>query len=317
MYNFMYLTIDNFNEDSAWSSTEKRQENRSIWLHPQINEVDGGKIEISDIDKITEKPNVDTVSITGLNQETFEYFIKTYGKSLRAIRFYKNKDIKDWSMLSTLPNLEFINFYYNKHIHSFWDMSQNKRLKGISIGEFTKLRTLKGIETAENLESLEVRSPNNMWEPDLLKYIQPRAIKKIGLYLNTKEVINISYINEMPLLQIFDFQDKLLFTEQVAWIIANFPQLSGCSLKFARYRSNLIAGKKVTLVFIIGRRKPNIEICGDKEKIEKINLKIEKYEKHFNELVNQYRGLPYSAIDATIFKKQNSKQKRNTMEIQL
>lgn len=55
--------------------------------------------------------------------DSFEYFIKTYGAQLKAIRFFKNKLVEDWSLLGTLHKLEYIHFFllckalYRKEYH--------------------------------------------------------------------------------------------------------------------------------------------------------------------------------------------------------
>ena len=77
-------------------------------------DIGGGRISVFDIDKLKDYPDADVVTISGLHQDTFEYFIKTYGKQLRAIRFFKNKFIEDLSLLGTLPQLEYVYFFANQ-----------------------------------------------------------------------------------------------------------------------------------------------------------------------------------------------------------
>lgn len=64
-------------------------------------------------------------------------FINTYGKQLRAVCFFKNKLVSEWTL---------------KRIDSLWNMSQNISLKWLEISGFTKLKTLVGIEKAPNNE---------------------------------------------------------------------------------------------------------------------------------------------------------------------
>ena len=69
-------------------------------------DIGGGRISIPEIDVLAEHPEAEAVRISGLRQDTFEYFIQTYGQRLRAIHFFKNKLVEDWSLLGTLPKLE-------------------------------------------------------------------------------------------------------------------------------------------------------------------------------------------------------------------
>ena len=48
----------------------------------------GGKITIKDIDRLADYPDVKSVTILGLSQDTFEYFINTYGQQLKYICFW-------------------------------------------------------------------------------------------------------------------------------------------------------------------------------------------------------------------------------------
>lgn len=119
-------------------------------------EVSGGEITIEQIDTIKEYPNAESIIISGLKQNTFEYFIKTYGKQFRAISFWKNKAVSDLSELSSLPDVEYINYFFNQKVTSLWDMSNNKKLVGLCISDFSKFHSLEGIETAPNLETFLV-----------------------------------------------------------------------------------------------------------------------------------------------------------------
>lgn len=48
------------------------------------NEVDGGVIPVEQIDAIKDFPDSKSIIISGLKQDTFEYFINAYGKQFRA-----------------------------------------------------------------------------------------------------------------------------------------------------------------------------------------------------------------------------------------
>ena len=109
-----------------------------IWLREEKMDIGGGKITTADIDRLKEFPDAEVVTISGLQQDTFEYFIKTYGNQLKAIRFFKNKFIEDLSLLGTLPQLEYVYFFANQRITSLWDMSGNTSLSGLAIKDFSR-----------------------------------------------------------------------------------------------------------------------------------------------------------------------------------
>ena len=119
-------------------------------------EVDGGIITVEQIDTIREFPDAKSIIISGLKQDTFEYFVNTYGRQFLAITFWKNKAVSDLSALSSLEEVEYISYFFNQKVTKLWDMTPNKKLVGLSISDFSKLHSLEGIETACNLESFYV-----------------------------------------------------------------------------------------------------------------------------------------------------------------
>lgn len=125
-----------------------------LHLHAPDMDVTGGKIRISDIDELAKYLDIKSVTISGLQQDTFEYFINTYRKQLRFIEFLKNKLVEDWSLLGTLPLLEGMTFFHNQRIEKMWDMSGNSSLRAVILEDFTRLHDLSGIEKAPALECL-------------------------------------------------------------------------------------------------------------------------------------------------------------------
>lgn len=117
------------------------------------NEVDGGVISVEQIDTIRDFPNAKSIIISGLRQDTFEYFIHTYGKQFQAITFWKNKTVSDLSALSSLDDIEYISYFFNQKASKLWDMTNNKKLVGLSLTDFTKIHSLDGIDKACNLTS--------------------------------------------------------------------------------------------------------------------------------------------------------------------
>lgn len=128
-FSFESFVYGSFDYDKA------TQTHSCLWLREEKMDIGGGTISIEDIDKLKDYPDTDVVTISGLHQDTFEYFIKTYGAQLRAIRFFKNKLVEDWSLLGTLPKLEYVYFFANQRISSLWDMSRNTEQSNTYNGE--------------------------------------------------------------------------------------------------------------------------------------------------------------------------------------
>lgn len=263
------------------------QENRHtcLWLREVNMDIGGGKIGIPDIDVLSEYPDVDTVTISGLSQETFEYFIQKYGSQLKAIRFFKNKRVRDWSMLGTLPQLEYIHFFANQHIDSFWDMSRNYSLTGLSVNDFTRLKNVEMVNTAPALEDFYIGDA--VWSTTVIDSFLPLSGTKIKhLSFSGKDIVNkdLSFLDTMEHLESFDFPTNLYTTEQIAWIAANHPEVSGFAIK--PYTGYPDAEKHHDGGWVVGKRKPYLVYNGNE-------AKIRKYEMKFEQLKQKYKGVSY------------------------
>lgn len=274
--------------DGSFDYDRKTETHTCLWLREEKMDIGGGTISIEDIDKLKDYPDTDVVTISGLHQDTFEYFIKTYGKQLKAIRFFKNKLVEDWSLLGTLPQLEYVHFFANQRIEALWNMQENSSLVGLCIEDFSKLTSIKGIETAPSLK--EFRIGNAIWDKMILDSLMPLAntdIEKFMFYGKSIAENDFSFLADMPCIKVFDFPTNMLTTEQVAWIAVNFPKLQGFALK-AKLNCELYDSSmnEVPGVIIVGKRKPSLIIQGNEKRIE-------KYVLTFESLKQKYKGMPY------------------------
>lgn len=142
------ITMDNF-DSSSFDEYD---------INLVQKEVGGGITTVEQIDMIRNFPDAKSIIISGLKQDAFEYFVNTYGRQFQAITFWKNKAVSDLSALSSLEDVEYISYFFNQKASKLWDMSNNKKLVGLSISDFSKLHSLDGIEKACNLESLYVHN---------------------------------------------------------------------------------------------------------------------------------------------------------------
>ncbi len=269
---------------------ETTDKHNCLWLHQENMDIGGGKISFADIDRMKDYPNEEVVIISGLRQDTFEYFIKTYGKQLKAIRFFKNKFVEDLSLLGTLPQLEYVSFFANQRVTVLWDMTSNTSLTGLCIEDFTKLTSVKGVEKAPALKELIIG--NAVWSKMVVDSFMPLANTKIEKLSFTGRAIldnDLSFLENMPNLKEFDFDTNMFMTEQVAWIVANYPMLDGYALKakidVMPFDSNEHLVDDLQTI-IVGKRKPVLEVKGNEEKIQ-------KYVNNFEKLKEKYQGIPY------------------------
>ena len=262
----------------------------SLWLREENMDIGGGKITIADIDKLKNYPDTEVVTISGLKQDTFEYFIKTYGKQLKAIRFFKNKFVEDLSLLGTLPHLEYLYFFANQRVTALWNMTENKSLSSLCIEDFSRLTSIRGVETAPALK--EFRIGNAIWNTMVLDSLMPLSNSKIERLSFTGRAIgdsDFSFLETLPELKVFDFATNVFTTEQVAWIAANYPLAEGYALK-AKVDCMLPDSNEhlvdVPKSIIVGKRKPILKVKGNEEKIQ-------KYVDSFEKLKKKYKGMSY------------------------
>ena len=262
----------------------------SLWLREENMDIGGGKITIAAIDKLKNFPATAVVTISGLQQDTFEYFIKTYGKQLKAIRFFKNKFVEDLSLLGTLPQLEYVYFFANQRATALWDMTENTSLTALCISDFSRLTSIKGVETAPTLK--EFRIGNAIWNTMVIDSLMPLSNSKIERLSFSGRAINdndFSFLETLPELKVFDFATNIFTTEQVAWIAANCPLAEGYALK-AKVDCMLPDSNEhlvdVPKSIIVGKRKPILKVQGNEERIK-------KYVGSFEKLKKKYKGMPY------------------------
>lgn len=274
--------------DGSFDYDRENKIHTCLCLREENADISGGTISVGDIDKLKDYPDIDVVTVSGLNQDTFEYFIKNYGGQFKAIRFFKNKLVEDWSLLGNLPDIEYIYFFANQRISSLWDMSKNVSLTGLCIEDFSRLTSIAGIEKAPVLK--EFRIGNAIWDKMVLDSLMPLAhtnIEKFMFYGKSVKENDYSFLFDMPRLTQFDFPTNMLTTEQVAWIVANFPNLEGYALN-SKVDCSLFDSefKDVPGVLIVGKRKPSMIISGNEKRIE-------KYIQNFEALKSKYVGVPY------------------------
>lgn len=272
-------------------------EDDPVWLRPEVLDIGGGRIELADIDKLASRPEAQVVRITGLRQDSFEYFIRTYGGQLKAIEFFKNKLVEDWSPLGSLKELEYVHWFSNQRIDRLWDMSENTALKGLCISDFSRLHSIEGIGSAPALKYFAFQDA--IWDRSVLDSLSPLVGTGIThLSFGGKRITDesLAFLEGMPKLKVFDFACNRFTTEQVAWAAANFPELRGYSLCAKRdfddliYRPTPEGGHEfLPGAVIIGKRKPHLSYKKDA-------ARIQKYVDSFEALKREYRGRSYSEV---------------------
>jgi hypothetical protein len=288
------ITTENFEAfiDGFWDYDREKECHTGIWIHSDMMDVTGGRITEEEIDRLALYENKESITISGLTQETFEYFITKYGSELRAVSFFKNKLVEDWSLLGTLPDIEYICWFHNQRITKLWDMSNNTCLKGLCISDFTRLKNLNGIEKAPVLEFFSMRDA--VWEKTQVESYTCFTNSNVRyLHFGGKNILDrdLSFVKNMPRLECFDFSPALFETEKIAWVMSNCLNVKGYALN--TFLDDYMYNEE-SMVYDI----PALRLTGKGKRHFKASdiAKKNRLQKEFEQLIDKYRGKKYEDI---------------------
>lgn len=223
------------------------------------------------------------LEICGMNQASLEYFVRHYGKTYRYLSFFKCQLIQDFSPLEDLTKLEEVSLYWNIRADKLWNMEHNTSLRSIGISD-AKRMTLKPdlVKTSKVMENVFFSGSifNNYPMESLDCFAGMPALKHLWLNnirLNDK---NMDVLKTLPALERFDFDAGMLTTEEIAWIVAKYPELSGKCLCAYNKEDAMLNDVRVC-----GFRKPGLDLPQHQKRLD-------KYVAQFNELVEKYRNEP-------------------------
>ena len=231
-------------------------------------------------DQMKKGLNRHILSICGMNQDSFEHFANKYGETYQYLYFFKSQMISDFSPLSRMPHLQGVRIYWNIKADKLWDMSNNHELVYLDIMECKKIvhepELLKSSSTLKH-----VILHGDVWNKYHLKSLECFEEMQSLEYLKLKNIILDEYdpdiISKIPRLKRFDFDPGMLTTEQIAYLYARYPELTGKCLCAYNKEDATVLGVRVC-----GKRKPSLEI----PKNQKL---LDKYVSEFNQLVETYR----------------------------
>ncbi|MBR5014543.1 MAG: hypothetical protein IKY16_08070 [Bacteroidales bacterium] len=225
--------------------------------------------------------NREILEICGMNQQSLEYFVQHYGKTYRYLSFFTCQLIQDFSPLEDLVNLEEVSMYWNIRADKLWNFEKNISLKAISISDAKKL-TLNPelLKTSKVLETVCFSGSifNNYPMESLECFSGMPSLKHLWLNnirLNDKD---LSALSSLPSLERFDFDAGMLTTEEIAWIVAKYPDLSGKCLCAYNKEDALLNDVRVC-----GFRKPGLDLPQHQKRLD-------KYIAQFDALVEKYRN---------------------------
>src|SRR5574339_36997 len=198
---------------------------KSTYLSLIQRNISGGRIKKQDIDTIREFPNATEIAISGLTQDTFDYFVENYGHQFKAIIFWKCPLVGDLKLLELLDQVEYIVYYWNQRAESLWDFSKTKALKGFSYDDFTRMHDISQLPGSPSLEELQFG--DMIWTTYILNTLYPlrecTSLKRLSFSARKIMDERIEPIAHLHQLEQLSFPTRLFTTGQVAWLKAHLP----------------------------------------------------------------------------------------------
>jgi len=252
-------------------NAEPKNEAKALSLiQPDIS---GGRIDRQTIDSIGEYPRAEEISISGLTQETFEYFIRTYARQFKTIKFWKCPLVGDFQPIEGLSGVEYIDYFWNQRAAKFWDFSKTRNLKKFCFYDFTRLPDLSSLASASSL--VELRFGDLIWSKLVVQSLEPLSgltgLKK--LVFSAKSIVDkrIEPLAGLSGLEELSFPANVFTTVQVAWLKAKLPgTVKSRELNaFFSTKNALEVDGKSKNVIIVGKGKPFLDPVADAEKIKR------------------------------------------------
>ena len=231
-----------------------------------------------DVDyEMSKGKNKKVIELCGMEQKSFEYFVEKYGETYEFLSFFKCQLISDFSPLEKLKKIEGIRIYWNIRANTLWDMSQNPKLEYLNIKDTKKIAYNPVIlQKAKYLKFIEfhgdIFSPYPMQSLEWMRGMS--SLENVKLHLIKLEDRSTDILKAMPSLKRFDFPAGMFTTEEIAYMCAKYPHISGQSLRAYNTEDAMLNDIRVC-----GYRKPGLDL-------PKGQARLDKYIKEFDALVD-------------------------------
>lgn len=213
------------------------------------------------------------LEICGMNQESFEYFVDHYGAEYEELYFFKCQLISDFSPLSKLKKLKEVKIFWNIRADRLWDMRENTALESIWITDCKKITShLSLLNTGSSLKRVAVSGSmfNNTPLADLRFLNGLDHLEELRLHNIKLGDRNTDLLSNLPALQRFDFDAGMFPTEEIAFMCAKYPHLSGCCLCAYNTEDAILNDVRVC-----GFRKPELDLPKDQKRLDKYVAEFE------------------------------------------
>jgi len=256
-------------------------------VQPVIN---GGKTSAEALAKIDEQPAATALTISGLDQKTFELLVQRYGQRFSGLHLWKCPRIADFAPLEDLAHLTYFASYWNQRSTRLWNFARTPRLAGLSFRDFRRLTQLTDLSGAKSLRELEFGDA-------IFKKARFESLAPLGSLeqLETLDVAarsiddgRVQPLAKLSQLRSLELSLNLFTTRQLAWLRARLPDsVKSQSLVPLWYLEGdgLGEGSRRRDVLLVGRGQRSLSSALD-------GARIQKHQQDFWALVAAFRADP-------------------------
>lgn len=223
------------------------------------------------------------MKLSRLTQEGLEHFVCRYGADYQVLYIANSPKLRDLSPLGELSGLEAVRLEYCRGTDRLWDMSGNGSMKVLSITDCKKLaQAPRLLQTARHLQEVRLWGPisGGTYTLESMEWFRGmESLRRIDLNWIKLTDKRMDVLDSLPNLEEFHFDPGMLTTEEIAQVVARYPNLCGDSLR-AYDDEDMDIGE----VRICGFRKPTLFL-------PKQQARLDKYVREFEDLVEKYRNM--------------------------
>ncbi len=256
--------------------------------HIVQRELNGGRTSDRDLDRIG--PDVTTLTVSGLDQSTFENLASRFGSQLSALHLWKCPRLVDLSPMEGLSKLTHAAIFWNQRAAQLWNMRQTPKLQSLHFTDFIKLDRLDDLaRAADSLVELEFGNAN--FSRYIVQTLEPLGtLTNLNrLSFNAQSIVDgrIQPLAELRQLSELDLPSGQFSVEQLAWLRTKLPlSVASPALNpFRQLRQPLRRGAKELDLLVNGKGMPFLSSSSDTKRTE-------KYTNAFHALVARFEANP-------------------------
>lgn len=253
-------------------------------LHIVQREMNGGRASIADLERIG--PHVTALTVSGLDQDTFEALVLRVGSQLSALHLWKCPRLSDLSPMEGLSELTHAAIFWNQRTERLWNMRFTPKLEALHFTDFNKLTKLDDLRGAEHsLRELEFGTAN--FSRFVLQTLDPVGdlLQLERLSFNAKSILDgrIQPLARLRQLGELDIAPVVFTVEQLAWLRAKLPSTVNSSTlaPFTQLSQPVHRRAKALDVLVNGKGMPFLSSTLDAKRLERFVSTFHEFVLHF------------------------------------